>query len=159
MLGQRNPAKTAGKLLAKKGLTLAVAESCTGGLLASLFTDTAGSSAYFKGGLVAYQTPTKTKILGIKASMLRQNDVVSLPIARAMAASAKRLFGADYGIGVTGNAGPSRGDSQEPVGTVCIAIVGPESTRRIKKRFTGSRLAIKSKAAREASNLLRLELL
>ncbi|HTL71369.1 MAG TPA: competence/damage-inducible protein A [Candidatus Eisenbacteria bacterium] len=149
-----------GNLLRRGKWTLATAESCTGGSLAGKITDCAGSSRYFKGGVVAYSPDAKCDTLGIDPSLIRRHGPVSGPVASALARGARSRFGTHFGIGVTGNAGPTldRG-SRAPVGTVYIAIEGPRRGIVKKIRFLGSRSEIKSRAAQEALNLLRLELL
>ncbi len=114
-----------GKLLKERGQTLAVMESLTGGLLASTITDVAGSSAYFVGGIVSYSTEMKAQ-MGVPREILAQHGAVSEPTARAMAQAVRKMLGADYGIGVTGVAGPDQQEGK-PVGTVYIAIEGPTS--------------------------------
>jgi nicotinamide-nucleotide amidase len=115
-----------GKLLAQRGLTIATAESCTGGRIAQVLTAVAGSSAYFKGGTVTYATGSKTDVLGVPADIIEKFSVVSAQVAEAMAARAKELFGSDYAVSTTGNAGPSKGDSDAEVGTVYIGFATPE---------------------------------
>ncbi len=112
-----------GKLLKERGQTLAVMESLTGGLLASTITDVAGSSAYFVGGLVSYSTEMKAQ-MGVPRELLEQHGAVSEQTARAMAQAVRKLLGADYGVGLTGVAGPDQQEGK-PVGTVYIAIEGP----------------------------------
>ncbi len=114
-----------GRLLAKQQKTIAVAESCTGGKLAETITSVPGSSAYFKGGVVTYATSSKTEILGVDASLIAEHSVVSAPVAEAMAIQVRRLFKTDYAIATTGNAGPSKGDSDAEVGKVYIGFATP----------------------------------
>ncbi|HTQ79072.1 MAG TPA: CinA family nicotinamide mononucleotide deamidase-related protein, partial [Thermoanaerobaculia bacterium] len=105
--------------------TLSTAESCTGGLLAERLTRVPGSSDYFLGGVVTYANSEKTRLLGIPATVLSEYGAVSEPVARAMAKGACRTFGTDYGVGITGIAGPGGGSEDKPVGTVHIAVAGP----------------------------------
>lgn len=114
-----------GRLLAKQQKTIAVAESCTGGKLAETITSVPGSSAYFKGGVVTYATSSKTEILGVDAGVIAEHSVVSAPVAEAMAIQVRRLFKTDYAIATTGNAGPSKGDSDAEIGRVYIGFATP----------------------------------
>ncbi|MBF01480.1 competence/damage-inducible protein A [Flavobacterium coralii] len=115
-----------GRLLAAKGKTIAVAESCTGGKLAQVIASVPGASAYFKGGMVTYATQSKTDVLGVPADVVEKNSVVSAAVAEAMAQKAREAFGADYALSTTGNAGPDKGDSEAEVGTVFIGFATPE---------------------------------
>lgn len=112
----------AGRLLRERGMTLAVAESCTGGLLAERVTHIAGASDYFLGGVVAYANAAKQALLGVPAELLDQHGSVSEPVARAMAEGARERFGADLALATTGVSGPGGGSAEKPVGTVCIAL-------------------------------------
>ena len=114
-----------GKLLTERGLTIAVAESCTGGKLAQVLTAIPGSSAYFKGGVVTYATESKIEVLGVPEHIINEFTVVSGPVAEQMAARVKAMFGAIYAIATTGNAGPEKGDSDAEVGTVYIGFATP----------------------------------
>lgn len=111
-----------GALLLKKGATVATAESCTGGLIASRLTSVAGASAYVQGGVVAYSNQVKINTLGVKAAQIEQYGAVSQPVAVAMAAGVCAALGADYGVATSGVAGPSGGSAEKPVGTVCVAV-------------------------------------
>ncbi|RDI11139.1 CinA family nicotinamide mononucleotide deamidase-related protein [Flavobacterium sp. AG291] len=115
-----------GKLLKDKGKTLAVAESCTGGKIAQMITSVAGSSAYFKGSAVTYATEAKVNILKVEQQLIDVFSVVSSQVAENMALKAKQLFGSDYAVSTTGNAGPLKGDSAVEVGTVFIGIATPK---------------------------------
>ncbi len=117
---------TIGEILKGKGLTIATAESCTGGKIAEQFTANAGASAYFKGSIISYATDAKTDILNVSEELIKKHSVVSIEVAEAMAVNAKQLFKTNYSIATTGNAGPSKGDSEAEVGTVCIAIATPK---------------------------------
>ena len=114
-----------GRLLASKKMTIATAESCTGGKIASLLTSVAGSSAYFKGSLVCYATAVKENVLGVASDLIEQYSVVSEPVVRAMAEQAKKIFQTDFAIATTGNAGPEKGEADAEVGTVFIAVATP----------------------------------
>jgi len=151
-----------GRLLAANGETLAVAESCTGGLIAKLLTDVPGASRYFIGGWVVYSNDAKQRELGVDSALLQAAGVVSEPVARKMAEGAVKRAGATYGLGVTGVAGPAGGSSEKPVGTVWIALAWKEgaSLRSCAEcgHFPGDRAAIRERAARAALNMLRLHL-
>jgi nicotinamide-nucleotide amidase len=117
-----------GRLLRERGKTIAVAESCTGGLVAERITDTPGSSAYFLGGVVAYANSAKKTLLGVPESILAEHGAVSEPVARAMAEGARERFGADFGVATTGISGPDGGTEAKPVGTVYVALARDEGT-------------------------------
>lgn len=114
-----------GRALAQRGLTVALAESCTGGKIAQLITSVPGASAYFKGGMVTYSTESKIKLLGVQEETIQSYSVVSAEVALEMAQRAKELFGTDFAIATTGNAGPSKGDAEAEVGTVFIGYATP----------------------------------
>jgi nicotinamide-nucleotide amidase len=152
-------AESLGHLLRKKKKTLAAAESCTGGLLSHLITETPGSSDYFRGSVVAYDNRIKSGFLDVPQALLKKEGAVSAAVAQRMAQNIRSFFKADYGIGITGIAGPSGGSPQKPVGLVHIALATPSKTFSEKWRFQGSRSEIKHRAAHHALNLLRLALL
>lgn len=143
------------KLLIKNKMTLAVVESCTAGLLSNLITNVAGSSKYFILGVIAYSNKSKTSILKIPKDIIDKNGAVSSEIAKRMAESIKKLANTDFGLGITGIAGPQGGTLYKPVGTVFIAI--DSKNRKICERFyfRGTRLMIKKKAAFKALELLK----
>jgi len=114
-----------GKMLAKQNKTLSTAESCTGGKIAEVLTSVPGSSQYFKGSVVSYATETKINVLGIPESLIKEHSVVSAAVVSAMALSIKKMMKTDYAIASTGNAGPSKGDSNAEIGTVFIALATP----------------------------------
>ena len=143
------------QLIARK-LTLAAMESCTGGLLASLVTDVPGSSAAFRGGVVAYATELKAE-WGVPEEVLAEHGAVSRQTALAMAEAARERLRADVGVAITGVAGPDEQEGQ-PVGTVHIAVVTPDTARHTEQHFRGGRAEIKWRAAITALNLLRLAL-
>ncbi|HLN94584.1 MAG TPA: CinA family nicotinamide mononucleotide deamidase-related protein [Flavobacterium sp.] len=149
---------TAGKLLAQKGLTLALGESCTGGRIAQMLTSVPGASAYFRGGVVSYTKEAKIDLLGVNPDTIAAHTVVSAAVAEEMAQGAQRRFGADYGIGVTGNAGPTTDDTGEEVGTVYIAIATPEGV--ISERFSMGqpRAKVIERAAVKALEMLQKEI-
>jgi nicotinamide-nucleotide amidase len=117
-----------GALLRRRGRTLAVAESCTGGLLAERVTSVPGASEYFRGGVVAYADAAKTALLGVPRELLEAHGAVSVMVARAMAEGVRERLGADLGVATTGIAGPGGGSERKPVGLVCLALAHPEGT-------------------------------
>ena len=150
-----------GRLLEDNGATLALAESCTGGLLAKRLTDIAGSSAYFKEGLITYSNESKERLLGVPHEMLLEYGAVSEPVARKMAEGARDVSGADYGLSVTGVAGPDGGTEEKPVGLVFVGLSDAEETFAEKLDLTAwarSREAIRERSANRAFDLLRLRL-
>jgi nicotinamide-nucleotide amidase len=149
-----------GALLRARQATLAVAESCTGGLLASRLTDAAGSSDYFLISTVAYANAAKVKVLGVEPRMLERLGAVHEETARQMAAGARRLAGSTYGLSTTGIAGPGGGSPEKPVGTVCIGLAAPQGLFGYRFHFTYGRRAMNKQAfAMKALDLLRRELL
>ena len=111
-----------GKELTKKQVTLSTAESCTGGKIAELITLVSGASAYFQGGIVSYSNQVKMDLLKVNSETIEQFSVVSAEVAREMAINCKTIFNTDYAIATTGNAGPTKGNSEAEIGTVFIAI-------------------------------------
>lgn len=154
-----------GELLRKAGRTLTAAESCTGGLVCERITKVAGSSDYFLGGAVTYSNELKTKMLGVPAEMLAEHGAVSEPVARAMAEGVRRALGGDYGIGITGVAGPGGGSEEKPVGTVHIALSGPRTggdeieTEHRRVRLPGDRERVRLHSSQLALEMLRRRLL
>ena len=142
------------KALLDKGLTLSIAESCTGGLLANRITNIPGSSKVFLLGIIAYANSANYRLLKIPEKTIRNYGAVSSPTARLMAEGARRLGGSDLGIGLTGIAGPGGGNKSKPVGTVFIAVSSSRKTLVKKFHFTGSRLRIKKQAADKAIQML-----
>src|SRR6185295_16284796 len=114
-----------GDLLRAAGATLTAAESCTGGLFSQRITSVAGSSDYFLGGAVTYSNELKTQLVGVPADMIAEYGAVSEPVARAMAEGVRTHLGSDWGVGITGVAGPGGGTPEKPVGTVHVAVAGP----------------------------------
>jgi nicotinamide-nucleotide amidase len=141
--------------------TAAVAESCTGGLMAARLTDRAGSSAYFAGGIVAYSNAAKAGLVGVDGGLIDAVGAVSVEVAEALASGAASAFGADLGIGITGIAGPGGGTEEKPVGTVCFSVWsvadGAHLTRRT--RLPGDRGDIRDRSTTVAMHLLRRLLL
>ena len=134
---------------------LAVAESCTGGLLGGRITAIPGSSEVFAGGIVAYDDAVKRGMLDVSAALLKPHGAVSEEVVRAMVAGALRRFGVAAGLAVTGIAGPSGGTPEKPVGTVWLAAAFGQETRALKRIFPGDRAEIRARAAQAALDLLR----
>ncbi len=149
----------AARLLESQGKTLALAESCTGGLVAARLTDVPGISRWFLEGVVAYSNEAKVRLLGVEPGPLGTAGAVSEEVARAMAEGVRRRAGADVGVGITGIAGPSGGTLEKPVGTVHVAVATAAGTVHRKLALRGARAVVKDRAAKHALNLLRLELL
>src|SRR5919205_633303 len=151
-----------GRLLTERGATLALAESYTGGLLAKRLTDMAGASAYFVEGLVTYSNEAKERLLGVPHALLVEHGAVSEPVARAMAEGARRVSGADYGLSVTGVAGPDGGTEEKPVGLVFVGVSDAKDTFAEKLDLTAwarSRDSIRERSANRAFDLLRQRIL
>ena len=142
--------------LAARGERVAVAESCTGGLLAELVTRISGASSVFDLGVVAYANAMKERVLGVPGELLAAHGAVSEPVARALAEAARRTGAATWGIGITGIAGPTGGTEEKPVGTVHVALAGPAGTGAVQRLYRGDRERIRRQAAYEALNLLRI---
>jgi nicotinamide-nucleotide amidase len=147
-----------GGLLAQKHKTIAVAESCTGGLLAKLFTDIPGSSAYFTHGWITYSDKAKTEQLGIAPRAIEKNGAVSEQVASAMALAARQKAGTDFAIAITGIAGPAGGTEQKPVGLVYISVSSDNNCQTKRFLFSHTRGIIRHRAALTALNMLRLAL-
>jgi nicotinamide-nucleotide amidase len=145
--------------LAERGWMIATAESCTGGLLSARLTARPGSSAWVLGGVTAYADAAKEQVLDVPAETLAAGGAVSAEVALALAEGARGRFGADLGIGVTGIAGPGGGTAEKPVGTVHLAVVGPEGTVARSLVVPGSREAVRQRTTTVAMQLLRALLL
>ena len=145
-------------ILINKGLTLATAESCTGGTIASKFTAQAGASAYFLCGVVSYSNESKNKVLGVQMSDITQFGAVSEQVAIAMAKGAKVISGADFAISTTGIAGPTGGSKEKPVGTVWIGVATPNRCFAVLKNCGTDRSQIISRATAYAIAMLYEEL-
>lgn len=148
-----------GKTLAKMQYTLATAESCTGGAIAERITSVPGASAYFKGSVVSYATESKIKVLHVPEKVINDDSVVSEAVAKAMAQNVKELFNTDFAISTTGNAGPTKGDSDADVGTVYIAIASPSGVYAEKFMMGNHRERIVQKAVNKSFELLQKEIL
>lgn len=146
------------RMLTERGETLAVAESCTGGRIASKFTAMAGASAYFRAGIVSYANEAKTALLGVDADLIRRCGAVSEEVARAMAEGARHAAGADYALSTTGIAGPAGGTEEKPVGTVWMALATPERTLAVRQACGTDRGQVIDRASAFAIRLLRDEL-
>lgn len=142
--------------LRRANRTLATAESCTGGLLAKRITDVPGSSDVFPGGVVSYSNGAKTDLLAVPAELLQRHGAVSEEVARAMAAGARQRFHSDYGIGITGIAGPGGATPGKPVGLVFIALAHAAGCDVDRVEFIGDRAVVRTRASQTALNMLRL---
>jgi nicotinamide-nucleotide amidase len=156
--GDETLAEVVGQGLTQSGRTLAVAESCTGGLLAKLITDVPGASRYFAGGWIAYSNEIKARELGVPRELIDAHGAVSEPVAAAMAQGARRKARADLAVAITGIAGPAGGSEQKPVGLVYIAVSGQDGTDTPKYIFPQDRSSVRLRAAQTALNTLRLRL-
>src|SRR5688572_785795 len=148
-----------GLKLSLGGYTLAVAESCTGGLLSQRLTDVPGSSKYFIEGVVAYANDAKTRTLGVEPMLLMEHGAVSALVAEAMAEGIRKRAGTDFGLSITGVAGPGGGTEEKPVGTVYIALSDEIKTEHRKLNLPGDRQLIRWRASQAALDLLRRRLL
>jgi len=146
-------------LLQMRGMTLATAESCTGGLLAERITSLSGSSRYFLGGAVVYSNELKTQFANVPKSLIDKHGAVSREVAAAMAEGIRKRCLSSYGVGITGVAGPTGGTEQKPVGLVYIALAGDEGTQVVKRNFPGDRKRIRTFAAQQALEMVRRALL
>ncbi|SFC46190.1 nicotinamide-nucleotide amidase [Flagellimonas taeanensis] len=148
-----------GKFLTQKQMTLATAESFTGGRIAEQITTVPGASNYFKGSVVSYATETKIKVLGVPEALVEQHSVVSEEVAMAMAENVRNLLGTDFAVSTTGNAGPTKGDSDADVGTVYIGISTPRGTTAHKFAMGNHRERVVKKSVSKAFELLYKEIL
>ncbi len=146
------------KYLTKIGKTLSIAESCTGGTVAERFTVNSGASAYFNGGVVTYSTASKINVLGVAKEAIEAYSVVSSQVAESMAQNALRLFQSDFAIATTGNAGPTKGDSDAEVGTVFIAIATKKGVYSEEFNFGNYRVKVINKAVNKALEMLLKEI-
>ena len=141
---------TLARELKSRGLMMATAESCTGGLIAGACTDVSGSSDWFERGFVTYSNAAKTELLGVPAELIAQHGAVSEPVARAMAAGARAHSPAQVALAVTGVAGPTGGSADKPVGTVWFGWATPAGTFTEHQRFDGDRAAVRAATVRHA---------
>jgi len=148
-----------GRILKEKQLTVATAESCTGGKIAQLFASVPGASTYFKGSVVCYATEVKMNVLGISKDLIAQHSVVSKEVASAMALSVQKIMQTDYAIATTGNAGPTKGDADAELGTVCIALATPNGVIVEEFNFGQPREKVIDRAVIKSLELLQKEIL
>jgi nicotinamide-nucleotide amidase len=141
--------------LRDRGWTLAVAESCTGGMIGARLTAIAGSSDVFRGGVICYADESKVRDLGVPVELIRAEGAVSEAVARAMAEGVAQRFGADAAIAITGIAGPSGGSEEKPVGTVCLAVRAGQRERVVQRRFPGGRRDVRRRSTQAGLDLLR----
>ena len=146
------------QLCIEKGVSIAVAESCTAGLIASKLTALPGSSSYFNGGVVAYQNEIKTKILGVSQSIIDEKTEVSVEVVKQMAKSVLEKFDANFAIATTGYAGPAGGTNKNPIGTVFIAIASVVGVVVSRFVFLGDRQSVVNQASESALSLLYTEI-
>jgi PncC family amidohydrolase len=152
------PEERLGQLLRTRGLTLAVAESCSGGLICHRITNVPGASDYFLGGVVTYSNQAKAELLHVPEATLAAHGAVSAETATAMATGVRERFHAQVSVAVTGIAGPTGGTPQKPVGTVFIAVAGPQGVEARRFAFQGGREEIKAQTAEAALTWLVEEL-
>jgi competence/damage-inducible protein CinA-like protein len=150
-----------GDLLRASHTTLAAAESCTGGLFSQRITAVAGSSDYFLGAAITYSNELKTQLVGVPAAMIAEHGAVSEPVARAMAEGVRRSLGSDWGVGITGVAGPGGGSEAKPVGTVHLAVAGPreDEVEHRHVRLPGDRKRVRRFATQIVLEMLRRRLI
>jgi len=151
--------ETVGTLLRERGLTVATAESCTGGLVAHRLTNVPGSSAYVRGGVVAYANDAKQRLLGVASTTLAAHGAVSEEAAAEMAAGARQSLGADIAVSTTGIAGPDGGTPEKPVGTVCLGLASADETLAARYQFWGTRDWVKLLASQVALEWIRRHVL
>jgi nicotinamide-nucleotide amidase len=148
-----------GYYLQMRNATLAVAESCTGGLLAERITSVSGSSRYFLGGAVVYSNQLKTAFADVSAQLIDKHGAVSTEVARALAEGIRRRTGATLGLGVTGVAGPTGGTDEKPVGLVFHALASATETEVLERRFPGDRKRIRRFASQQSMDMVRRKLM
>ena len=151
--------ETLRKLFTAKNATLATAESFTGGKIAAGLTSIPGASAYFKGSVVSYATEVKTGLLQVSGDLVSDHSVVSDPVARAMAENVRALLKTDFAVATTGNAGPTKGDSEAPIGRVYIGIAGPKGSYAREFTMGNHRERIVQKSVHKALEMLQQEIL
>jgi nicotinamide-nucleotide amidase len=151
----RNLEAIVGDALRERGWRIAVAESCTAGLMLARLTEVPGSSAWVEGGIVAYANDVKIRQLGVPEAMLTTHGAVSEPVALAMASGVRQRLGTDVGVGITGIAGPAGGTPEKPVGTVVIAVTDGRREDVMTFRFQGDRQTIRARSVSAALDRLR----
>jgi len=145
-----------GEILQKRGLVLATAESCTGGMIGERITDVAGSSGYYAGGVIAYSNAVKVALLGVGEDVLEKHGAVSAPVAEAMAVGVMERLGADIAVSTTGIAGPSGGSEQKPVGLVFIGLAVKDGFSTVQEcRFEGNRTKVRMAASQAALEMIQ----
>jgi nicotinamide-nucleotide amidase len=152
-------AEVIGRLLRDRGLTLALAESCTGGLIGERITDVPGSSDYFLGGVISYSNQVKSELLGVEPVLLEQYGAVSAPVAEEMAKGARERLAADLALSITGIAGPGGGSAEKPVGTVFFGYADSQGVDSTRLLLPGDRAAVRMRSANMALDWLRRKLL
>ncbi|RPI65369.1 MAG: nicotinamide-nucleotide amidohydrolase family protein [Ignavibacteriae bacterium] len=152
--GERSLSTAVGERLLERRESVAVAESCTGGLLGAAFTDVAGSSAWFEGGVLTYSNAAKTRELQVPEAILDAVGAVSEEVAILIASNVREKFGTTWGIGVTGIAGPGGGTTEKPVGLVWIAVSGPDGTKAVKYLFGNDRRVNRERTVGAALGML-----
>ncbi|MBK9147732.1 MAG: competence/damage-inducible protein A [Flavobacteriales bacterium] len=157
--GEERLEEVVGRNLKERGETLSTAESCTGGYVSHLITGVPGSSAYFIGGVVSYANAVKMEELGIPSDMLELNGAVSQPVVERMASGVREALKTDWSIALSGVAGPDGGTEEKPVGTVWMAVAGPDGVQAAKVYLPGSRDLVIKRSALAALNMLRKSLL
>lgn len=148
-----------GKLLRQHGQKVALAESCTGGKVAHMLTSVPGASAYFNGGMVCYSAKSKMDLLGVSAQTIEEHSVISAAVAEEMAQGARRVFGAHYGIGITGNAGPATDDTDEGVGVVFISVASAHTVQTKRFNLGQPREKVIERSANKSLEMLQAEIL
>jgi len=156
--GEQSLALVVGEALARKNKTIAVAESCTGGLLAKMLTDYPGATRYFRSGWITYSNEAKVSELGVSKELIAAYGAVSEQTAESMARRARKKAGTDFAISITGIAGPTGGTEQKPVGLVYISVDSKVENQTMRYNFSHDRQAIRRRAAQTALNMLRLKL-
>ncbi len=146
--------KKIGRILQERALTLGLAESCTGGLVASRITDIPGSSAYFMAGFVTYSNQAKTKFLSVPDKIIARHGAVSNIVAERMAKGVRAAAGVDIGLSITGIAGPAGGSPEKPVGTVFIALATRKEVFVRRFLFSGNRREVRKRSSEEALTML-----
>ncbi len=141
-------------VLLERGLTLATAESCTGGMLSCVLTEIAGASGYFRGGLIAYHNSLKRDHLDVPDQILEEHGAVSRATALAMARGCRERFGTDLAVSITGIAGPGGGSAEKPVGLVFLAVDGMGASISDEQRFSGDRARVRSQAVAGALTMV-----
>ena len=145
-------------LFIASGMTLALAESCTGGMIAARVTDIAGCSAWFRGGVVAYSNDVKMALLDVPPALLSMHGAVSEQVGRAMADGARKAIGSDLALAVTGIAGPDGGTAEKPVGTVYLALADQDGCEVVRCHFGGDRVAVRQQTVEKGLLMLKKRL-